>query len=207
MNLIYICIKQDLGMKNVVWNFMWCVCSGVLSNEGQAVSSPRFSLNGEHLVWLQRPSGGPHNGAHKLMCCKWNSKQVCALVPYILEQVVFYLDISVSVLFTVGCCTEPYTFLGDLRNWLFIFTVHFCPNTLIHHLQSNEHQQLYIHNNRCITILFSCLSIANCYESIKMKFHASLTHSLPLTCSLLGVFLLVKLDCNGTKTTWEEVRE
>jgi hypothetical protein len=71
----------------------------VLSSEGQAVGSPRFSLNGEHLVWLQRPSGGPHNGAHKLMCCKWNSKQVCALVPYILEQVVcFWISLSLFIL-------------------------------------------------------------------------------------------------------------
>jgi hypothetical protein len=51
--------------------------SGILSSEGQAVRSPRFSLNGEYLVWLQRPSGGAHHGAQKLMCCKWNSQQVC----------------------------------------------------------------------------------------------------------------------------------
>jgi hypothetical protein len=52
-------------------------------------------------------------------------------------------------------------------------------------LWSNKHQQLYSHNNSCITILFSCLSIANCYESIKMKFHISLTHSLPFRWVLL----------------------
>lgn len=58
----------------------------VLSSEGQAVRSPRFSLNGERLVWLQRPSGGAHNGAHKLMCCKWNSKQVETIVDIVQQQ-------------------------------------------------------------------------------------------------------------------------
>lgn len=40
-------------------------------------------------------------------------------------------------------------------------------------------KKLIIYFYSCITILFSSLSIANCYESIKMKFHATLTHRLP----------------------------
>ncbi|KDR18399.1 acylamino-acid-releasing enzyme-like isoform X2 [Zootermopsis nevadensis] len=58
----------------------------ILSSEGQAVRSPRFSSNGEYLVWLQRPSGGPHHGAHKLMCCKWNSKQVETVVDIVQRE-------------------------------------------------------------------------------------------------------------------------
>jgi hypothetical protein len=35
-------------------------------------------------------------------------------------------------LFCCGCSTVPFTFLGDLRHWLSICTVHLHPDTLIH---------------------------------------------------------------------------
>ncbi|XP_069703712.1 acylamino-acid-releasing enzyme-like isoform X2 [Periplaneta americana] len=59
----------------------------VLSDEGQAVRSPRFSINGEYLVWLQRACGGPHHAAHKLMRCKWGSKQIETVVDIVKQQI------------------------------------------------------------------------------------------------------------------------
>lgn len=35
--------------------------------ENASVKSPRFTLDGECLVFLQRPSGGPHAGAFALV--------------------------------------------------------------------------------------------------------------------------------------------
>jgi acylaminoacyl-peptidase len=58
----------------------------VLSSEGQSVHSPRFSTNGEYLVWLQRPSGGPHHAGQKLMCYKWNLQQVETVVDIVQQQ-------------------------------------------------------------------------------------------------------------------------
>jgi hypothetical protein len=74
------------------------VCSDVLSGEGQSVHSPRFSPNGEYLVWLQRPSGGPHHAAQKLVCYKWNLQQVCGLLLYNLNAC------SLSVLLPCSFC-------------------------------------------------------------------------------------------------------
>ena len=65
-----------------ILNEKYLVHSDVLSSEGQSVHSPRFSTNGEYLVWLQRPSGGPHHAAQKLMSYKWNLQQVCGLLLY-----------------------------------------------------------------------------------------------------------------------------
>jgi hypothetical protein len=63
-------------------NEKYFVHSDVLSSEGQSVHSPRFSSNGEYLVWLQRPSGGPHHAVQKLMCYKRNLQQVCIFLLY-----------------------------------------------------------------------------------------------------------------------------
>ncbi|CAG2063382.1 unnamed protein product, partial [Timema podura] len=43
----------------------------LLSGDDQAVRSPRFSPDGEYLVWLERPAGGGHHAAHRLMAYKW----------------------------------------------------------------------------------------------------------------------------------------
>lgn len=75
----FVCLMYRLEMLNE----KYFVHSDVLSSEGQSVHSPRFSTNGEYLVWLQRPSGGPHHAAQKLMCYKWNLQQVCGLLLYI----------------------------------------------------------------------------------------------------------------------------
>lgn len=42
-----------------------------LSNDGNAVNSPRFSPNGKFLVWLEREASGPHHNAHKLVRMDW----------------------------------------------------------------------------------------------------------------------------------------
>lgn len=45
-----------------------------LSDEGRAVRSPRFSLDGKNLVWLEREAGGPHHHTHRLMRLKWEAE-------------------------------------------------------------------------------------------------------------------------------------
>lgn len=55
----------------------------ILSSDGEAVRSPRFSPNGEYLVWLQRKAGGPHHSAMKLMFCSWNTKKVTPLIDLV----------------------------------------------------------------------------------------------------------------------------
>nr|CAD7447321.1 unnamed protein product [Timema bartmani] len=43
----------------------------LLSGHDQAVRFPKFSPDGEYLVWLERPAGGGHHAAHRLMAYKW----------------------------------------------------------------------------------------------------------------------------------------
>lgn len=74
----FACLMYRIEMLNE----KYFVHSDVLSIEGQSVHSPRFSTNGEYLVWLQRPGGGPHHAVQKLLCYKWNLQQVCELLHY-----------------------------------------------------------------------------------------------------------------------------
>ena len=59
----------------------------ILSEEGQAVRSPRFSPDGKFLVWLQRKATGPHHSGHQLMLCSWGTKKVMPLIGLVNNQV------------------------------------------------------------------------------------------------------------------------
>ncbi|XP_067011010.1 acylamino-acid-releasing enzyme [Anabrus simplex] len=59
----------------------------LLSEEGCAVRSPRFSPDGESLVWLERPADGPHHAAHKLVLYKWNSGEKEVLINIVHQHV------------------------------------------------------------------------------------------------------------------------
>lgn len=58
----------------------------ILSDEGKAVRSPRFSPDGRHLVWLEREVGGPHNGSHRLICLDWSSRQKTVVIDVIKDE-------------------------------------------------------------------------------------------------------------------------
>ncbi|KAK7602184.1 hypothetical protein V9T40_009625 [Parthenolecanium corni] len=55
----------------------------ILSDEALSVSSPRFSPDGKYLVWLQHPSGGPHQSAFALVKCDWETKNITTVVDII----------------------------------------------------------------------------------------------------------------------------
>ncbi|XP_015605512.1 acylamino-acid-releasing enzyme isoform X2 [Cephus cinctus] len=46
-----------------------------ISLDGYAVRSPRFSLDGKYLVWLEREADGPHHNAHRLMRMEWEASR------------------------------------------------------------------------------------------------------------------------------------
>ncbi|XP_034230379.1 acylamino-acid-releasing enzyme-like isoform X2 [Thrips palmi] len=58
----------------------------ILSTAGEAVRSPRFSPNGEYLIWLQRKAGGPHHAGQQLMCCSWKTKKVLPIIGLVNSQ-------------------------------------------------------------------------------------------------------------------------
>ncbi|XP_046143454.1 acylamino-acid-releasing enzyme-like isoform X1 [Osmia bicornis bicornis] len=45
-----------------------------ISDPGCAVRCPRFSPDGNYLIWLEREAGGPHHNAHRLMRLEFRSK-------------------------------------------------------------------------------------------------------------------------------------
>ncbi|KAK7862069.1 hypothetical protein R5R35_011489 [Gryllus longicercus] len=59
----------------------------LLSAKGKAVRSPRFSPNGEKLVWLERDAGGPHHSAHRLMCLSWATKESRIVVDTVSKEI------------------------------------------------------------------------------------------------------------------------
>lgn len=59
---------------------------GILSGDGLAVRSPRFSPDNKYLLWLERPAGGPHHGAHSLIRCTWENKLKVTVINRIMEQ-------------------------------------------------------------------------------------------------------------------------
>lgn len=75
----------------------------ILSGEGQAVRSPRFSPDGQYLIWLQRKAGGPHHGGHQLMCCSWESKKVKNYL-YISFTQKFLIDPNIFLKQIVNLC-------------------------------------------------------------------------------------------------------
>ncbi|XP_023241575.1 acylamino-acid-releasing enzyme-like [Centruroides sculpturatus] len=57
-------------------------CS-MLSGEDKSVRSPRFSLDGNVLIFLENNSGGPHHVGIKLMKCDWKTKEVSVIVDVV----------------------------------------------------------------------------------------------------------------------------
>lgn len=49
----------------------------ILSGKSQSVRSPRLSLDGKYLFWIQRPVGGAHGGCHELIRYNINTEKVC----------------------------------------------------------------------------------------------------------------------------------
>lgn len=39
----------------------------ILSDENQSVRSPKLSLDGNTLFWMQRPAGGPHDACQEIV--------------------------------------------------------------------------------------------------------------------------------------------
>ncbi|XP_014244285.1 acylamino-acid-releasing enzyme-like isoform X2 [Cimex lectularius] len=56
-----------------------------LSSDGLAVRSPKFSPNGESLVWLERKAGGPHHACHSLMKFDWVNKKTKTVIDIVDE--------------------------------------------------------------------------------------------------------------------------
>lgn len=61
---------------SILYLILLFIRSEILSDEALSVSSPRFSPDGKYLVWLQHPSGGPHQSAFALVKCDWETKNV-----------------------------------------------------------------------------------------------------------------------------------
>lgn len=65
---------------NDIWlPLQFDILIAVLSDEAMAVQTPRFTPDGKYLVWLQRPYGGPHHGAHAIVKYNWSTKEVKSL--------------------------------------------------------------------------------------------------------------------------------
>lgn len=56
-------------------------------SNSQAVRSPRFSPDGQYLVWLQGEAGGPHHAGLKLMCCLWETRKVSTVIDLVKSQI------------------------------------------------------------------------------------------------------------------------
>ncbi|XP_077182107.1 acylamino-acid-releasing enzyme-like isoform X2 [Paroedura picta] len=55
----------------------------LLSSDCQAVSSPRLSLDGTHLLYLEGPVFGPHRQCLKLQMLNWQTKLTCTVVDVV----------------------------------------------------------------------------------------------------------------------------
>lgn len=67
--------SYTVSLKYIIFDTLF-IRSEILSDEALSVSSPRFSPDGKYLVWLQHPSGGPHQSAFALVKCDWETKNV-----------------------------------------------------------------------------------------------------------------------------------
>lgn len=52
----------------------------MLSEEDRNVHSPRFSLDGNILIFLENDSDGPHRVGNRLMKCDWKTKEISIIV-------------------------------------------------------------------------------------------------------------------------------
>lgn len=82
LGLIY-CTNRDSYIFHLTMDGVF----SLLSEDGQAVRSPRFSADGRNLIWLQRPAGGPHHAAHKLVCFNWETKKKEVLIDIVRRSV------------------------------------------------------------------------------------------------------------------------
>ncbi|CAH8858688.1 unnamed protein product [Trichobilharzia szidati] len=71
-----------------------------ISDAGRSVHSPRFSPNGEYLVWLENPVGGPHGQCYALMGMIWSLEdfQPKIIIP-ILKNTLDLIDFKYSGLY------------------------------------------------------------------------------------------------------------
>ncbi|XP_012282884.1 acylamino-acid-releasing enzyme [Orussus abietinus] len=65
-----------------------------LSENGNAVHSPRFSPDGKYLIWLEREAGGLHHNCHRLMAMTWESSP--GKVEVVIDRVETQTTINVS---------------------------------------------------------------------------------------------------------------
>ncbi|XP_077182109.1 acylamino-acid-releasing enzyme-like isoform X4 [Paroedura picta] len=62
----------------------------LLSSDCQAVSSPRLSLDGTHLLYLEGPVFGPHRQCLKLQMLNWQTKLTCTVVDVVRTATSFW---------------------------------------------------------------------------------------------------------------------